>query len=246
METQSVMTPVQTQENVSLKQFKLGVDELLEKRSYFISQVLPKLQEGQDYYIIKDRKSLAKGGSEKLASIYNLTATFKRDNESLDMLGNVKGLIAYICTLTRFGIVVGQGRGSDTIERNQNDPNKAIKMTQKRAYVDAVIRATGLSDIFTQDLEDMNPEQIHGPETQSEMNKYEQWGDDLVNETTPAIQYEEAPKREHEITEKQKDLLISLITEKVYDEDERDERLNILDSLDKFEASSMIKEYLES
>ena len=246
MDNKNVLAPVQTQENVTFKQFKLGIDELLEKRSYFISRVLPKLQESQDYYVIKGKKSLAKGGAEKLASIYNLAAIFKRDNESLDMLGNVKGLIAYICTLTRFGVVVGQGRGSDTIQRNQNDPNKAIKMTQKRAYVDAVIRATGLSDIFTQDIEDMETNQVNGPETQSEKSKYEQWGDDLVNETTPAIQYEEAPKREGELSEKQRRLLVSLITEKVYDEDERDEKLNMLDSLDKYEASAMIKEYLES
>lgn len=33
--------------------------------------------------------------------------------------------------------------------------NKAIKMAQKSAFVDAVIRTTGMSDLFTQDLEDM-------------------------------------------------------------------------------------------
>lgn len=33
--------------------------------------------------------------------------------------------------------------------------NKAIKMSQKSAFVDAVIRATGMSDLFTQDVEDM-------------------------------------------------------------------------------------------
>lgn len=33
--------------------------------------------------------------------------------------------------------------------------NKAIKMAQKSAFVDAVIRASGMSDLFTQDLEDM-------------------------------------------------------------------------------------------
>ncbi len=244
MDNQSVMTPVQTQENVSLKEFKTGIDDLLEKRSYFISQVLPKLKEGQDYYVIKGKKSLAKGGAEKLANIYNLTAIFRRDNESLDMLGNAKGLIAYICTLTRFGVIIGQGRGSDTIERNQNDPNKAIKMTQKRAYVDAVIRTTGLSDIFTQDIEDMEIEQVSGPETKSEKDKYEKWGDDLVNETNGSLQYEETPVIENSITEKQRKLLISLITEKEYNEDTREERLNLIESLDKYEASSMIKEYL--
>ena len=33
--------------------------------------------------------------------------------------------------------------------------NKAIKMAQKSAFVDAVIRTTGMSDLFTQDIEDM-------------------------------------------------------------------------------------------
>jgi len=32
--------------------------------------------------------------------------------------------------------------------------NKAIKMAQKSAFVDAVIRTTGMSDLFTQDIED--------------------------------------------------------------------------------------------
>jgi hypothetical protein len=31
----------------------------------------------------------------------------------------------------------------------------AVKMAQKRSYVDAVLRAAGLSQYFTQDLEDM-------------------------------------------------------------------------------------------
>lgn len=34
--------------------------------------------------------------------------------------------------------------------------NKAIKMAQKSAFVDAVIRTTGMSDLFTQDVEDMD------------------------------------------------------------------------------------------
>ena len=36
--------------------------------------------------------------------------------------------------------------------------NKAIKMAQKSAFVDAIIRTTGTSDLFTQDLEDMKHE----------------------------------------------------------------------------------------
>lgn len=35
--------------------------------------------------------------------------------------------------------------------------NTVLKMAKKRAYVDGILSATGASDIFTQDIEDMNP-----------------------------------------------------------------------------------------
>ena len=241
MNNENAIAPVK---NESFELFKQGVNDLLSKRSYFISQVLPKLKENQDYYTIKGKKSLAKGGAEKLASIYNLIATFEKDKESLDMLGNVKGLIAFVCTLSKFGVIAGQGRGSDTLERNQNDPNKALKMTQKRAFVDAVIRTTGLSDIFTQDIEDMNTEKINtSPDTFNKDN-YQEWVDEESN--SPKIQYENTPIQQDGITSKQRKLLISLITEKTYEEDEREEKLGMVDSLDKYEASDMIKEFIES
>ncbi len=241
MNNENAIAPIK---NESFKLFKQGVDDLLEKRSYFISQVMPKLKEDQDYYTIKGKKSLAKGGAEKLASIYNLIATFEKDKESLEMLGNVKGLIAFVCTLSKFGVIAGQGRGSDTLERNQNDPNKALKMTQKRAFVDAVIRTTGLSDIFTQDIEDMNKKEINtAPETFNKDN-YQEWVEEESNNSE--IQYENTPIQQDGITDKQRKLLISLITEKTYEEDEREEKLGMVDSLDKYEASDMIKEYIES
>lgn len=135
---------------------QVQVDALLESRKYFIDKVLPILKENQDFYVIKNKKSLAKGGAEKLASIFNLSASFEVDKDTMGLL-TVQGLVAYVCNLTGVdGRARGQGRGADTLARNQNDPNKTIKMAQKRAFVDAVIRATGLSDIFTQDLEDMD------------------------------------------------------------------------------------------
>jgi len=244
MNNENTIAPVK---NESFELFKQGVNDLLSKRSYFISQVLPKLKENQDYYIIKGKKSLAKGGAEKLASIYNLTAKFERDNESLEMLGSMKGLIAFICTLSKAGVIAGQGRGSDTLERNNNDPNKALKMTQKRAFVDAVIRTTGLSDIFTQDIEDMNTEKINtAPET-FDKGKYKEWIDDLEEESNGSeLQYENIPAQQDGMTAKQRKLLVSLMTEKILDEDEREERLKTIDSLNKYEASDVIKEYIEN
>ena len=40
------------------------------------------------------------------------------------------------------------------------DLNKGFKMAKKSALVDAVLNCAGLSEIFTQDVEDMDPEKI--------------------------------------------------------------------------------------
>jgi hypothetical protein len=138
------------------KSFKENVDDMIANREYFREKLEGIMKEKEDYFVIMGKKSLAKGGAEKLASGFKLVARFEIDEKAQEIFKNVAGLIAYRCTLhDNKGIFKGEGGGADTLQRNQNDPNKTIKMAQKRAYVDAVIRTTGLSDIFTQDLEDM-------------------------------------------------------------------------------------------
>lgn len=44
--------------------------------------------------------------------------------------------------------------------------NKTIKMAQKSAFVDGIIRVTGMSDLFTQDVEDMSPDQFEPPKAE--------------------------------------------------------------------------------
>ena len=222
---------IQTNEN--LESFKQGVNNLLSKRSYFISQVMPKLKEGQDFFIIKGKKSLAKGGAEKLASIYNLTAVFERDDNALEMLSGVKNLVAFVCILTKNGVIVGQGRGADTLERNNNDANKTLKMAQKRAYIDAVIRTTGLSDIFTQDIEDINLEEISEGGNNSQQN--------CLPEKKLCI---ENPTKENMITEKQRNFLVDLIYQKTVNEEDRERELAMIDGLSKYDASELIGKLL--
>ena len=72
-----------------------------------------------------------------------------------EMLGRPAGVICYICELyTKRGELVGEGRGAREVLKEQ-DINKAIKMAQKSAQIDAVLRTGALSDAFTQDLEDV-------------------------------------------------------------------------------------------
>lgn len=132
----------------------------IESRKSFIETVMPILVDKCDFWIIKGKKCLAKGGAEKLATIFGLRAKFKIDQETKEQFEGLKNMVAYKCTLLdKKEQFAGEGRGADWLARNQNDPNKTIKMAQKRAFIDAIIRTTGLSDIFTQDLEDMNNEE---------------------------------------------------------------------------------------
>lgn len=243
MNTETTLTPVPNiavQESNNLEHFKQGVDALLARRSYFISQVLPRLKDGQDFFTIHGRKCLAKGGSEKLASIYNLSAFFERDRDTLEMLGSPNGLVAFICNLqNREGVTVGQGRGADSLDKNGNDPNKTIKLAQKRAYIDAVIRATGLSDIFTQDLETVYPTQ---PVNEHSYPDEREWIKTIVGEQQGANEHRDEQSYDSMLTSRQRSYLISLINSRISDEDEREQRLGEIENLNRKEASELIKE----
>jgi hypothetical protein len=102
------------------------------------------------------KPTLCKPGSEKLCGLLQLRPRFKRDVESWEMLGGEPGLVALVCELTTAaGVVVAEGRGARHRDQDLGDANKTLKMAAKSAQTDAVLRCAGLSEVFTQDLEDM-------------------------------------------------------------------------------------------
>jgi hypothetical protein len=102
------------------------------------------------------KATLCKPGSEKICGLLQLRPRFKRDVEAWEMLGGEAGLVTLVCELmTPAGVVVAEGRGARHRDQDFGDVNKCLKMAQKSAQTDAVLRCAGLSEIFTQDLEDM-------------------------------------------------------------------------------------------
>jgi len=102
------------------------------------------------------KATLCKPGSEKLCGLLRLRPRFSRDVATWEMLGSLPGVLAYVCELvTASGSVVAEGRGARDKALDGDDVNKTVKMAQKSAQTDAVLRCAGLSEIFTQDLEDM-------------------------------------------------------------------------------------------
>src|SRR5262245_18768198 len=102
------------------------------------------------------KATLAKPGSEKICGLLQLRATFRRDVETWEMLGSEPGVVALICELVGpSGVIVAEGRGARHRDQDFGDLNKCIKMVQKSSQVDSVLRCAGLSELFSQDIEDM-------------------------------------------------------------------------------------------
>ena len=147
-----------------------------------------------DYYTLriggKDSKpSLSKAGAEKVLGWLKIQASFMPDTGTWEMLGRPQDLVCYVCTLrTRSGEIVGEGRGARSLKKDNGDVNKAMKMAEKSAMVSAVLRTGALSDVFTQDLEDMQEEpakaQAHAQLTSADLRK-RIWAQ--VNKQAPQI-----------------------------------------------------------
>lgn len=153
-----------------------------EARGIFLDWVLDALVAGTDYMTIHrktgrganrqdcpnadDKKSprcercgakatLCKPGSEKICGLLRLRPRFSRDLDTWEMLGSEAGMLALRCELLdAHGAVVAEGRACRKADLDYGDVNKTIKMVQKSAQTDAVLRHAGLSEVFTLDLED--------------------------------------------------------------------------------------------
>lgn len=128
-------------------------------RALLTTYISQHMKEGIDYYTLliggkPSKPSLSKAGSEKFLSLFMLQARFRKDAETWEMLGRPAGVLCYVCALyTKTGAFVGEGRGAREVAKDK-DINKAIKMAQKSAQIDAILRTGSLSDYFTQDLEE--------------------------------------------------------------------------------------------
>jgi hypothetical protein len=153
-----VITPTE----VSAHNLAAVMTEEASKRALITKYISSHMKSGVDFGTIRfgnkeSKPSLFKPGSEKFLSLFRLTAKFEKDTDTWEMAGSEPGVFAYKCVLvTSKGDVVGEGRGvSKLTEKAGWTINNAVKIAEKRAQIDAVLRTGALSDFFTQDLEDM-------------------------------------------------------------------------------------------
>ena len=104
------------------------------------------------------KPSLWKPGAEKICGMLGLIPRFPNldQYEKASISGTDIKVILLKCELhTNTGFVAAEGTGARTLAQDYGDINKSLKMAEKSSHIDATLRVGGLSEIFTQDLEDM-------------------------------------------------------------------------------------------
>jgi hypothetical protein len=104
------------------------------------------------------KPSLFKPGAEKICGMLGLTVRYPTlpDYEKSALNGFQLSQIIIRCEiLDGSGRVVADGVGARILSQDNGDINKALKMAEKSAHIDATLRVAGLSEVFTQDIEDM-------------------------------------------------------------------------------------------
>jgi len=103
------------------------------------------------------KPSLWKPGAEKICGMLGVSVHFPtfRDYEKAALEGVAIKNIILRCELKDVtGRTLSDGVGARSVEKDYGDLNKALKMASKSAMIDATLRMAGLSEVFTQDLED--------------------------------------------------------------------------------------------
>lgn len=146
------------------RDFKRALTRRRKNRDVLLDWIRENLKMGTDFMRVYSRKRgewskpfLRKAGSEKILSMLGLTPTFP----NLDEVDLTKGIIGIRCVLLNWeGKEVGYGAGARLIADDNGDVNKALKMALKSAQIDATLRVGGLSEIFTQDEDSAEEDNI--------------------------------------------------------------------------------------
>lgn len=139
------------------------VNNTMTKIAGFQSIIKQTLKEGHDYGIIRgtSRQTLLKAGAEKIIMLLGLRSEFEVVEQIRDY---EKGFFAYevCCRLYKDEVKITEGLGHCNTKENKyvkldgfSVANTVLKMAKKRSLVDASLTVASLSDIFTQDMEDL-------------------------------------------------------------------------------------------
>jgi len=144
------------------------VSQVMQRINQFQNIIQKTLKDGHDYGVIPgtgNKPTLLKPGAEKILMLMGVTSEYQLIERIQDY---EQGFFAFTvkCVLSRGGQVITEGLGhcnnrEKKYRSERQDPftlaNTCLKMAKKRAQIDAVLTIASLSEVFTQDLDEMEP-----------------------------------------------------------------------------------------
>lgn len=143
-----------------------SVSRVITKINQFQELIHSQLKPSVDYGIIPGTKkpTLLKPGAEKILMLFGVTSEYEIIEKIQDY---DKGFFAFSvrCILSKNGQIVTEGLGHcNSMEKkyvsgnvdSYTIANTCLKMAKKRSQVDATLTIASLSEVFTQDVEDMD------------------------------------------------------------------------------------------
>lgn len=85
---------------------------------------------------------------DKCLGQYSLTATFTKDNDTLQRFKHVPGIIAFNCELRKGSEVIGYGHGTSVISKMSRYVEKSVHMALNSSLIEAVVKATKILDVL--------------------------------------------------------------------------------------------------
>lgn len=142
------------------------VTQVMQRIVNFQGVIQKTLKEGHDYGVIPgtgNKPTLLKPGAEKILMLMGVTSEYQLIERVQDY---EQGFFAFTvkCVLSKGDQVITEGLGhcnnrEKKYRSERQDPytlaNTCLKMAKKRAQIDAVLTIASLSEVFTQDLEDL-------------------------------------------------------------------------------------------
>lgn len=161
--------PIQNQNLAIIDNLNINqVHATMQKITQFQKVIQSTLHQNHDFGVVpgSSKPTLLKPGAEKILMLLGLTSEYELIEKVQDY---ENGFFAFTvrCKLYKQDQLITEGLGHcNSKERKYQsekvDPytiaNTCLKMAKKRAQIDATLTVASLSDIFTQDIEDMDLE----------------------------------------------------------------------------------------
>jgi len=184
MEKQSMnQTSTEQEVNIISTVKDTQVQNTLNAISNFQTIIKKQFKDNYHYGIIpgtQKKPTLLKPGAEVIITLLGLSTHYEILASTRDF---EKEFFDYVirCVLSKDGKPIAEGLGSaNTLEtkfireegKGAGQDNNVLKMAKKRALVDAALNVGSLSDVFTQDFDDLDLKDLNGNKASKNSEEY--------------------------------------------------------------------------